>query len=134
MLNGKGTIKLIGWGHAWCPGPSVLDPYEAAGRVFGTPGFMAPEQLAHGVPVDARTDVYGLGCTLFALLASQAMLPPEWRAGEMTVAGGPAPPLRDVRPEAPEALETVYQKMLAHAPDHRWPSMAEVINALEQTL
>jgi len=135
LLSRTGTVKLIGWGQAWCPGPSELDQYEGAGRILGTPGFMAPEQLAGGFPVDARTDVYGLGCTLFALLASQAMLPPDWRTGETADAGGRlAPPLRDVRPEASEALEAVYQKMLAHAPDQRWSSMAEVIEALEQTL
>ncbi len=135
LLARTGAVKLIGWGQAWCPGPSELDRYEGAGRVLGTPGFMAPEQLAGGFPVDARTDVYGLGCTLFALLASQAMLPPDWRIGEAADAGGRlAPPLRDVRPDAPEALEAVYQKMLAHAPDQRWSSMAEVIEALEQTL
>ncbi len=135
MLSRTGAVKLIGWGQAWCPGPSELDRYEGAGHILGTPGFLAPEQLAGGYPVDARTDVYGLGCTLFALLASQAMLPPDWRTRETADAGGrSAPPIRDLRPEASEALETVYQKMLAHAPDHRWSSMAEVIEALEQTL
>ncbi len=135
LLSRAGAVKLIGWGRAWCPGPSELDRYEGVGHILGTPGFMAPEQLTGGDPIDARTDVYGLGCTLFALLAGQAMLPPDWRTGEAADAGNPsAPPLRDLRPEAPAALETVYQKMLAPAPDHRWSSMAEVIEALEETL
>ena len=135
LLSQTGTVKLIGWGHAWCPGSNGREAGDDAKHMPGKPGFMAPEQVAGGHGADARTDVYGLGCTLFALLASQAMLPPDWRSGDMARdSGRPAPPLRDARREASEALETVYQKMLAHAPEHRWSSMAEVIAALEQTV
>lgn len=135
LLDRTGIVKLIGWGHARCPGSSAGEAGEAAGAVPGTSGFLAPEQLVRGREVDARTDVYGLGCTLFALLASQAMLPPDWRTGDMAADGGQlAPRLQDVRPEVSEALETAYQKMLAQAPEDRWSSMAEVIEALEPTL
>ena len=135
LLSRTGAVKLIGWGRAWSPGPSELDQYKGAGQVLGTPGFMAPEQRTGGCPADHRMDVYGLGCTLYALLANQALLPPDWRSGETsTPDGGLAPPIRDVRPDAPESLETVYQQMLAHSPDQRWPSMAAVIEALELTL
>jgi hypothetical protein len=63
------------------------------------------------------------------------MLPPDWRTGVTADEAGPnAPPLRGVRPEVSDRLEAVYQRMLAHAPEDRWASMPEVIEALEQTL
>ncbi len=135
LLSRQGLIKVIGWGKAWRPGPSSVAPYEGAGRMLGTPGFMAPEQFVDSCQVDERTDVYGLGCTLYALLASQALLPPDWRTeGTAEQAGTNAPPLRSVRPEVPDALEAVYQRMLAHAPKDRWASMPQVIEALERTI
>lgn len=135
LLSRQGVIKVIGWGRAWRPGPSSVAPYEGAGRVLGTPGFMAPEQFVDSCQVDERTDVYGLGCTLYALLASQSLLPPDWRTeGAEEQAGTNAPPLKSVRPEVPDSLEAVYQRMLAHAPKDRWASMPEVIEALERTI
>jgi serine/threonine-protein kinase len=135
MLSRQGVIKVIGWGKAWRPGPSSVAIYEGAGRVLGTAGFMAPEQFVNSCQVDERTDVYGLGCTLYALLASQALLPPDWRTeGTAEQAGTNAPPLKSVRPEVPDSLEAVYQKMLAHAPQDRWASMPQVIEALERTV
>ena len=79
LLSRQGLIKVIGWGKAWRPGFNSVAPYEGAGRMLGTAGFMAPEQFVDSCQVDERTDVYGLGCTLYALLASQALLPPDWR-------------------------------------------------------
>nr|MCU0980420.1 serine/threonine protein kinase [Pirellulaceae bacterium] len=135
MLSRQGVIKVIGWGKAWRPGPNSVAIYEGAGRVLGTAGFMAPEQFVNSCQVDERTDVYGLGCTLYALLASQALLPPDWRTeGTAEQAGTNAPPLKSVRPEVPDSLEAVYQKMLAHAPQDRWASMPQVIEALERTV
>ena len=135
MLSRQGVIKVIGWGKAWRPGSSSVARYEGAGRMIGTPGFMAPEQFVDSCQVDERTDVYGLGCTLYALLASQALLPPDWRTGGTAEqAETNAPPLRSVRPEVPDALEAVYQRMLAHAPEDRWASMPQVIEALERTV
>jgi len=134
LLSRHGAIKVVGWGKAWRPGLSFVAPYEGPGRILGTPGFMAPEQFVDSRQVDERTDVYALGCTLYALLASQAMLPPDW----CSEAGSPsdptaAPPLNAVRPDVPDSLEHVYQRMLAHAPEDRWTSMPQVVEALEQT-
>ncbi len=135
MLSPQGLIKVIGWGKAWRPGSSSVARYEGAGHMIGTPGFMAPEQFVDSCQVDERTDVYGLGCTLYALLASQALLPPDWRTGGAAEqAETKAPPLKSVRPEVPDSLEAVYQKMLAYAPKDRWSSMPQVIKALERTV
>jgi serine/threonine protein kinase len=135
MLTRQGTVKVIGWGQARQLGSRGSSAGEAAERVGGTPGFLAPELFANSARIDERTDVYALGCTLYALLASQALLPPGWQSARTADETGPqAPPLRDVRPETPDCLEAVYQKMLAESPAERWASMAEVIEALERVL
>ncbi|MBM4119207.1 hypothetical protein FJ251_16020, partial [bacterium] len=75
MLTGKGAVKLVDFGLARS-GPAGAEPdastrsltLEAQGTVFGTPGYMSPEQ-ARGLPLDPRTDVFAFGCVLFECLA-----------------------------------------------------------------
>lgn len=135
MLTRQDTVKVIGWGHARRLGSQGSSAGHAAERVGETPGFLAPELFATSARIDERTDVYALGCTLYALLASQALLPPDWQSARTADETRPqAPPLRDVRPETPECLEAVYQKMLAESPEDRWASMSEVADALERVL
>ena len=69
MLTPDGAIKLIDFGIALEIGKGAVDkPLIGDDRQLGTPGYGAPEQFdEHGV-VDARTDIYALGATLFHLL------------------------------------------------------------------
>src|SRR5262249_29085360 len=73
-------VKLIDFGIA-----RVLTQERAAltmtGAVLGTPGYMAPEQAA-GLPADARSDLYSLGCVLFHMLTGQ----PPFAGGGDTMA------------------------------------------------
>jgi serine/threonine protein kinase len=132
MLTSRAAIKVMGWSRAARLGPHSLSVREDDGQDMGTPGFMAPEQFVPCGHVDPRTDVYGLGCTLYALLASQTLLPPDWQFAKTAGEAEPnAPPLRNIRTGIPGRLEAVYQKMLAPAPENRWASMAEVIDALQ---
>lgn len=132
MLTSRGAIKVIGWGQVGRLGSESSNACHDADRASGTPGGTAPEQFAPGGRIDQRTDVYILGCTLYALLASQPLLPPDGPSARLADEAGPkAPPLRAIRPETPDRLEAVYQKMLAHAPEDRWASMTELIEALQ---
>ena len=101
----------------------------ATGVILGSPGYMAPEQLA-GAPADARGDVYALGVTLHELLAGRR--PHDGASlGELlrAVAEQPPPDLRASRPELPPALAALVARMLAKRPDQR-PSAAEAADAL----
>jgi serine/threonine-protein kinase len=105
----------------------------ATGLVLGTPAYMAPEQLAGGVPTP-RTDLYALGVLLFQLLVGR--LPHE--AGSMgellrRVAQEPAPALRSLRPELPLALETLVARLLAKSPQQR-PAEAQALAAQLRTI
>jgi eukaryotic-like serine/threonine-protein kinase len=93
------------------------------GEVLGTPPFMAPEQ-ARAAAVDARTDVYGLGATLYFLLAGRP--PFEGTVGEILskVLEAEAPAVRSADPTLPAALETIVACCLEKDPERRYPSAA----------
>ncbi|HUJ60850.1 MAG TPA: serine/threonine-protein kinase, partial [Kofleriaceae bacterium] len=91
-----------------------------AGIVYGTPGFMAPEQL-RGAPVDERCDVYALGATLYHLLARRPPHHAKTAADMMKAAvDGPPESLRDLVPGVPPELATIVDKALAHDPRVRY--------------
>ena len=110
----------------------------AAGMVFGTPEYMAPEQ-ARGKPVDGRSDIYALGCVAYELLTGN---PPFTGGDKLRImhqqAGDPPPPLTDhVGPTdtpIPAALDAVTMRCLAKAPGDRYPDTEAVIAALERAL
>src|SRR4051812_3340200 len=105
-----------------------------AGIVYGTPGFMAPEQLC-GAPVDERCDVYALGATLYHLLART---PPHHAktADEMMKAAVAAPPtpIRDLVPGVPLDLSTIVDKALAHDPAVRYQDARALAEDLQRFL
>jgi serine/threonine-protein kinase len=102
-----------------------------AESVVGTPTYMAPEQFTDPRQADIRSDIYGLGCTLYFALTGK---PPY--AGrtplEMVKAHlmGSIPRLGDSR-EAPPSLQQALEKMLAKTPGERFNSTTEVIGALK---
>jgi len=100
------------------------------GEVLGTPDYLAPEQ-ARAEEIDARTDVYGLGATLYAVLSGR---PPVSGASALEtlerVAAGTITPLRQLRPEVPAWLERVVLRCLATDPRDRYASAEEVAEVL----
>jgi len=100
------------------------------GIVLGTPSFMSPEQL-EGRPLDGRSDLFGLGITLYQLLTGQ--LP--FRADSMTrlmqkIATEEHVPLRSLRPELPEMAEQIVTRILAKSAIDRYQTGAEMAVAL----
>ena len=99
------------------------------GFLLGTIDYAAPEQI-EGLPVDARTDVYALGCVLYECLAGQA---PFERDSELAVMHAhlvQAPPaLSSVRPDLARGLDAVIAKAMAKAKDDRFATCAELIAA-----
>ncbi|MDB4961541.1 MAG: WD-repeat protein [Myxococcales bacterium] len=104
------------------------------GIVYGTPGFMAPEQL-RGNPVDPRCDVYALGATLYHLLSRK---PPHHAktADEMMRAAVNAPPapIGDLVSGVPPALSTIIDKSLAYDPNHRYQDARALADDLQRFL
>ncbi len=132
LVGELGETVVIDWGLAKVIGEDD-DPAGAAppiasdslhtqiGSVFGTPGFMAPEQ-ARGEALDPRGDVYALGATLYQLLAGA---PPHsgTSATEVIAATGSkaVTPVNVVAPGAPRELVAIVGKALAFDPAGRYP-------------
>ena len=133
LLDEHGVVKILDMGLA-----RVLEsdlPQEEltqSGRLMGTVDYMAPEQALDVKRADQRADIYSLGCTLYFLLAGRAIAPD----GTMTTKllwhqTHAVPSLLDVAPDAPPALDELFQRMFAKKPDDRPQSLAEVLQALE---
>jgi serine/threonine-protein kinase len=110
---------------------------SAPGIAIGTLDYMSPEQFT-GVGDDAHAgaiDTYALGCVAFACLTGQ---PPFVRASPEQLMYAHAhdvpPSLRSLRPEYPEALDRVFEKVLAKDPAERYDSARSFIAALEEVV
>lgn len=104
------------------------------GIAVGTPAYMSPEQAAGACDVDARSDIYALGCVLYELLAGQ---PPFTGPNAQAVLArhslDPVPRLRSVRQTVPDALEAVVLRALAKVPADRFGTASEFALALEES-
>lgn len=104
-------------------------------RAFvGTIAYISPEQI-EGAAIDARADVYSLGCMLFECLTGEA---PFARESEVAAVYAhmhePPPRASDLRPGIPEAFDSVIAKALAKAPDDRFQSCGKLARAGEAAL
>ncbi len=101
------------------------------GLALGTPQYMSPEQAAGDPSMNARTDVYALGCVLYEMLAGD---PPFTGSSVQAVIARhmaePVPRLRTVRVTVPERLERVITRALAKAPADRFATAEEFAGAL----
>jgi len=103
------------------------------GMLVGTPGYIAPEQAQSSHVVDARADVFSLGCVLFECLTGV----PAFAGGHLMavlakVLFSEPPRLSELWPEAPPALERLVSRMLAKQPDERLRDGAAVVEALAE--
>jgi serine/threonine protein kinase len=122
------------------PGPRVklLDlglarPIDrASGKsLWGTFDYMAPER-GMGEPIDARSDLYSLGCTFYHLLTGQAPFPDgAWSAKLLRHRLDTPVPVRQLRPDVPLTVAAVVAKLLARDPADRYATAAEALASLE---
>lgn len=130
LLGLDGVVKILDMGLARYDDES--GQLTQAGQAMGTVDYMPPEQASDARQADQRADVYSLGYTMYRLLSGQ--VPYTAKNAVMKAiahAQSPIPPLRAARPDVSEALEAVYQRMVAKRPADRFQSMTEVIAALE---
>jgi serine/threonine protein kinase/tetratricopeptide (TPR) repeat protein len=109
-------------------------PLTADGTLVGTAHYMSPEQI-EGQPLDARSDVYSLGCVLYEMLVGHPPFPSgSFAAVLLAHISRTAPPPSRLRPELPTALDAVVLRALAKSPDDRFASADALARAVESAL
>jgi hypothetical protein len=104
------------------------------GRFVGTLDYVAPEQIS-GEPIDARVDVYALGCLLFKLLTGEVPFPREGEAARLYAHLNDPPPAPSLYATAvPMALDDVVVRAMSKSPDDRYPSAGDLGRAAQAAL
>jgi hypothetical protein len=120
LLAPTGHAKVTDFGIAKMPERSTVETNP--GVVLGTPAYLSPEQLTGG-HADARSDVYGLGAVVYAMVTSRKPFSgdtPAEVAGNALHHRPPRP--SGINPEVPAAFEGVLSKALSRQPDERYRS------------
>lgn len=132
LVDCDGNTKLLDFGLTL----AAMDEEFSLAMIFGhdclgTADFVAPEQSLDSLNVDARADVYSLGCTLFLTLAARQPFPANNRA-EIVKAHRthPRPRVDEFNKECPKELADIIERMMAIDPAERPASMREVIDLL----
>ncbi|MGH7200083.1 MAG: serine/threonine-protein kinase, partial [Planctomycetaceae bacterium] len=99
------------------------------GTFLGTALFAAPEQVRSGA-IDARSDQYSAGATLFCLLTGRGPFVGDAAAVIAQIASDPAPSVRDLRPDVPRELDRIIARTLEKDPGRRFHDLRELAQAL----
>ena len=154
VIDSFGQVIVIDWGLAKvideASVESLMDSVSigsaertSEGQVLGTPLYMAPEQAAGRLDeLDNRTDIYGLGAILFAIVTGNAPHEKTQRAsiesgvgarGMISViASGATPAAREVNPNADPALEAICQKAMARRRYARYQRATELAEDVQR--
>jgi serine/threonine-protein kinase len=127
MVADDGTVKVLDFGIARRLDGTTL---TQAAAVVGTAAYMAPER-ALGQPGDARSDIYSLGCLLYAMLTGRPPFTGELNAAVLhqQVNSDPTWP-SELRKGIPEALDALVVQMLAKEPEARPQTAVQVRDRL----
>ncbi|MET8837884.1 protein kinase [Micromonospora sp. NPDC004540] len=133
IVTATGTVKICDFGIARLPGADKEKALTAPATKLGTSSYMSPEQ-ALGQPVDHRTDLYGLGCTLYAMLTGRPPFVGEQLSVLHQHVNEPPQPLRERRPDVPAELDALTAELLAKDPADRPRDAVEVGDRLAALL
>jgi eukaryotic-like serine/threonine-protein kinase len=141
MLRPDGFVKVLDFGLAKLTErqPSVVDTQAPTfgvvrsrpGTVLGTVAYMSPEQ-GRGLEIDARTDIWSLGVTLYEMVAKRRPFTGATSADVFAaILQLEAPPLEPFAPETPAALERIVAKALSKDREGRYQTAKELVSELK---
>lgn len=134
LVRADGSVKILDFGLAMV---DENDEEFSMAMIFGqnrlgTADYISPEQYVDSYKIDARADIYSLGCTLYFALTGKVPFPFETTAQKLKAhLKKRATPVHELRPEIPPRLSAIVSKMMAKHPEHRLQSAAEVIRYLQ---
>ena len=131
LIGQDGVAKVTDFGIAR---GELLATMTATGAVMGTPHYMSPEQ-ARGDRVDARSDVYALGCVLYQMLTGTVPFKGDTPLAviRQQIENEPRR-LRDIRRGVPRELAKVIERAMAKDPGRRYQSAAQMSAALGEAV
>ena len=130
LLSG-GHAMVADFGIARAVGVAGGDRLTETGMAIGTPAYMSPEQAAAEREVDARSDLYSVGCVLYEMLAGEPPFTgPTAQAILVKRMTDPAPSARRLRETIPVEVDTALCHALARAPADRFQTAADFAQAL----
>jgi serine/threonine protein kinase len=132
----KSGVKLLDFGLAKAVAPptqpsslTALPTQHALtqeGTILGTFQYMAPEQL-EGREADPRTDIFAFGCVLYEMATGKKSFSGATQASLISsILRDEPPPISQVQPMSPPALDRIVQTCVAKDPEERWQSAADV--------
>jgi serine/threonine-protein kinase len=125
LLTDRALVKVLDLGISACR----IRPQAVAAA--GTPDYVAPERVEAPAQADVRSDVYGLGCTLYHLLAGRPPFPGGTREEKLLRHREEEPQaLEQLRPDVSPDLGDVVRRMMAKQPAARFPTPGAAGNAL----
>jgi WD40 repeat protein len=136
MLTPDGRIKILDFGLSrFASEAADAAGLTSTGIVLGTVDYIAPEQADNARQADIRSDIYSLGCTLYHLLAGRPPFSTGTALQKVLAHVEKKPlPLTELRPDLPEKLMLVLDRMMAKNPMHRYQTPGEVALALQSFL
>src|SRR6185436_7722852 len=139
MLTRSG-VKLLDFGLAKAMEPGTTAGLTALptrpdltqeGAILGTLQYMAPEQL-EGKEADARADIFALGATLYEMATGKKAFTGSTQASLISaILRDDPPPISQIQPMSPPALDRVVRTCLAKDPEDRWQSAADIRRELQ---
>ena len=131
ILLGESGVFVLDFGIARAIVESGGDRLTSTGIGVGTPAYMSPEQALGDRTLDARSDIYSLGCVLYEMIAG---IPPFVGPTAQVIISrrfaANAPPLRELREGVPNWLEQAVARALSKAPTDRWKTADDFSKAL----
>jgi serine/threonine-protein kinase len=128
LINDQNVVKVVDFGVSAVTS-QIGTRLTRAGTLLGTPTYVAPEQVRSRT-IDARTDIYSLGVVMYECFTGR----PPYLGDDMSVlfqhVEGNVPPLLQLNPDIPPALEEIILKTMAVDPDQRFQSMDELRKSL----
>ena len=137
-VNSKGHIFVFtrsnsAGGPAYAPSAAQLLEFDAKGELLGEIAHMAPERTRGTEGLDGRSDLYGLGATVYALLTGQLPLKGSSMIETLLKIRQEQPvSARRYQPAIPEALDAMVMKLLAKRREDRYQNAAALLRELEQ--